>query len=183
MDMVRASQILRTVLDRVQPAAAGVDHRLVGTGAALLQGVTLPVGDLDILVRHRADVDGFASAFSAEECLHRPQWLPPAQQYYAAFLVADARVEVSTVEFPVTTDTVECAGDGPWKHWVPVAVGPHTVPVVRLELRLVSELVRDRPERYQPLLAADLDGVLVRRAMRDRNVPPALQERILRTLR
>jgi hypothetical protein len=42
-------------------AAATVPYRLVGTAAALLQGVDLPVADVDVLLTDRAGVDAFAA--------------------------------------------------------------------------------------------------------------------------
>ncbi len=96
-------------------------------------------------------------------------------------------MEVSTVEMPTDTDTFECIGRGPWQHYVDMDFGKHTVPAVVLELRLVSELVRNRPDRYMPLIkhmrshSADLK--LTRRAMTERGVHPQLQHRILDQLR
>ena len=57
------------------------------------------------------------------------------------------------------------------------------MPVVALELRLVSELVRDRADRYEPLIGhlarhgCDVD--LVRRSMADREVAPGAQAMVL----
>jgi hypothetical protein len=176
-------RILSLVLDQVDPEASGIEYRLVGTGAALAQGVRLPAGDVDILVARRADVDRFAAALPGFRCLDSPAWLTGARQYFARFEVEETEVEISTVEWPADTDTFECIGRGPWEHYVRVRIGRHVVPVIGLELRLVSELVRDRPDRYVPLTGhmrshgADLQ--LVRRAMSERGVDPVLQERIL----
>ncbi|MGW0933770.1 hypothetical protein [Streptomyces sp. NPDC002666] len=193
-DRVRALQgpdelrrLVPHVLDQVDPDAAGLAYRLVGTSAALAQGVLLPVGDVDILVRRREDVDRFAAGLSGSPCLDAPAWLPDAKQYFARFRVDGTDVEISTVEHPADTDTFECAGRGPWTHWVHVGIGRHAVPVVGLELRLVSELVRNRPDRIGPLIAhmrvhgADLP--LVRRAMSERKVEPELAVRVLEQLR
>ncbi|MFG1676582.1 hypothetical protein [Micromonospora sp. NPDC049282] len=93
----------------------------------------------------------------------------------------------STVERPADTDTLECIGAGPWQHYVQVQCGKHMVPAVRPELRLVSELYRDRPDRYMPLIdhmrvhGSDLQ--LVQKAMAERGVQPALQARVLDLLR
>jgi hypothetical protein len=57
------------VLDHAMPACAQIEYRLVGTGAALLHGVQLPAGDIDILVKEREDVDAFGSALSSFKCL------------------------------------------------------------------------------------------------------------------
>jgi hypothetical protein len=179
-------RVLPLVLDQVDPDALGVKYRLGGTAAALAQGVQLPVGDVDILVARRVEVDQFAAALSRFTCLVAPVWLPEGQQYFARLRVEEIDVEVSTVERSVDTDTFECIGRGPWEHYVEVRFGTHVVPVVRLELRLVSELVRDRPDRYVPLIehmrSHGADLLLVQKAMSDRAVDPLLQERVLRQL-
>lgn len=177
------AELLRTlslILRRVGP---GLTYRLVGTGAALAQGVRLPTGDIDILVARRSDVDVCAAALAGFPCLTAPVWLAGPGQYYARFAIEGIDVGFSTVERPVDTDTVECMGSGPWRHYVDVAAREHLVPAVVLELRLVSELVRDRPDRYRPLIehlrqhGGDLD--LLRRSMHDRGVDPAIQRRIV----
>jgi len=174
-------KVLSLILDLVDPA--GFDYRLVGTGAALAQGVQLPTGDIDILVARRSDVDRFAAALAGFRCLEAPAWLPRARQYFTHFEVEEIDAGASTVEVPAETDTVECIGRGPWEHYVEVEMGRHVVPVVRLELRLVSELVRDRPDRSGPITehlrhhGADLQ--LLRRSMSDRGIDPARQAKVL----
>jgi hypothetical protein len=44
------------------PTCAAIDYHLVGTSAALLHGVVLPVTDIEILVRERSNVDAFGLA-------------------------------------------------------------------------------------------------------------------------
>lgn len=179
-------KVLSLVLDHVDPDASGFEYRLVGTAAALAQGVQLPTGDVDILVARRGDVDTFAAALSRFPCLEPPTWLPNARQYFTHFEIDEIDVGSSTVEIPADTGTFECIGRGPWEHYVHIRFGEHLVPVVRLELRLVSELVRNRPDRYVPLIehmrlhGADLP--LVAKAMRDRGVDPVQQQRILAQL-
>lgn len=173
-DRAELQQVLSLVLDRLDPDAPDFEYRLVGTGAALAQGVQLPAGDIDILAARRGEVDRFAAAMSGFPCLEPPAWLPDARQYFTRFHVSEIDVEASTVEVPTDTDTFECIGRGPWQHYVDLDLGRHTVPAVVLELRLVSELVRNRPDRYMPLIehmrsrSADLQ--LTQRAMRDRGV-------------
>lgn len=134
------------------PVCAEVEYRLVGTGAALLQGVPLPTGDIDILVKERAHVDAFGSALASYRCLFAPAWMPEDRQYYAL-----------------------------------VSCGPYTIPAVALELRLVSELLRDRPDRSTPLIqhmgVNGCDTELVRRGMEARSLPQALQEHVLGQLK
>ncbi|MEV0643787.1 hypothetical protein AB0I28_00850 [Phytomonospora sp. NPDC050363] len=178
-------RVLATTLDRLGP---GFDFRLVGTGAALLQGVGLAAGDIDMLVTERADVDRLAAALSDYACLQAPVWLPEARQYFASYAVDGVEVSISTVEWdPPESDTFECVGAGPWRHHVRVDCGGHAVAAVALELRLVAEIVRDRPDRLEAIVAhmrahgADLD--LAARALTDGGVPPERREEVLRALR
>ena len=186
-DRAELQKVLSLVLDRLDPQAPDFEYRLVGTGAALAQGVQLRAEDIDILAARRTGVDRFAAALSGFPCLEPPAWLPDARQYFTRFQVTGIEVEASTVEVPTDTDTFECIGRGPWQHYVDIGFGNHTVPAVVLELRLVSELVRDRPDRYMALIehirshSADLQ--LIQRAMSDRGVDPQLQQRILDQLR
>jgi len=71
----------------------------------------------------------------------------------------------------------------PWQHYVQIDFGKHTVPAVALELRLVSELIRDRPERYTPLIgymrSHGTDLQLVQKSMSDRGVDLMLKQQII----
>lgn len=182
-DRAELERVLSLVLDRIRPIVSSTEYRLVGTAAALVQGVKLPTGDIDILMRKRSDVDQFADALTDFPCLGRPVWLPRARQYFTHFDVNEIDTGASTVEVPTDAATFECIGSGPWEHYVEIEVGNHVVPVVCLELRLTSELVRDRRDRYSELIehmrheGADLQ--MLRRSMRDRDVSNALQQRVL----
>ncbi|HST83849.1 MAG TPA: hypothetical protein VLL08_19095 [Kineosporiaceae bacterium] len=186
-DVTELQRVLSAVLDHADPQAAGLAYRLVGTGAALAQGVHLPTGDVDILVARRADVDAFAAALSEFPCLTPPVYLPDAQQYFTRFTIDEIDVDFSTVERSARSDAFECIGRGPWEHYVPIRVGRHVVPAVSLELRLASELVRDRPDRYEPLIQhLRLHGVdlsLAQRAMTGRGVNALLHQQVLDRLR
>jgi hypothetical protein len=184
--MLSQSQLrktLITVLDHVMPACAQVEYRLVGTGAALLQGVSLPTGDVDILVKERASVDAFGAALASFPCLLPPAWMPEARQYYAEYEVNGVGVGISTVEVETESDGLECVGRGPWEHYVLSSCGLYTIPAVALELRLVSELARNRPDRYTPLReymqVNGCDIGLVRRGMEARRLPQARQEKVV----
>jgi hypothetical protein len=184
LDRARLQDTLIAVLDRVLPAYPDIQYRLVGTGAALLHGVDLPAGDVDLTVKERADVDAFCSALSAYECLEPAAWLPHARQYYANYLVNGVEVGISTVEVETESDAIETYGSGPWeRHYVLLPCGPYRVPTVRLELRLITELYRDRPERYEPILAhlqaQGCDLGLVRRGLALGPLPQAVQEEVL----
>ncbi|WP_067144263.1 hypothetical protein [Microtetraspora malaysiensis] len=165
---------LDTVLTAMRAVDAGITYRLGGTSAALLQGVRLPVGDIDLLVARREDVDKFGAALASFPCLNAASWLPQSSQYFARYEVHGVKVEISTVERQAESDGMECAGRGPWQHYVWIACGSHQVPAVRLELRLATELVRDRADRYEPLLdymsAHGCDVDLLHRAMRDQGL-------------
>ncbi|MGW0482826.1 hypothetical protein [Nonomuraea sp. NPDC003214] len=165
---------LDTVLTTMRAAGADITYRLGGTSAALLQGVRLPVGDIDLLVARREDVDTFGAALASFPCLYAASWIAESSQYFARYEVHGVKVEMSTVEKPFDSDGMECIGRGPWQHYVWVACGSHRVPAVRLELRLATELVRDRADRYEPLLrhlsAHGCDVDLLDRAMRDQGL-------------
>ncbi|BEL06661.1 hypothetical protein Q0Z83_048520 [Actinoplanes sichuanensis] len=179
MNRRRLQSVLVPFLDRVP---AHTEFRLVGTASAVARGVPLSVGDVDVLMRRRSDVDTIAAALTDLPCRVAPTWLPEARQYFAAFTVDGIALEISTVEWPADTDTLECAGPGPWAHYDLVELGPRRVPVVSLELRLVTELVRNRPDRFKPLLTHIRryggEHSLLLRAMRDRQVDPALRKHV-----
>jgi hypothetical protein len=176
-------ETLVIVLDHSMPACAQIEYRLVGTGAALLQDVLLPTGDIDILVKERESVDAFGSALASFKCLFSPAWMPEDRQYYADYEVNGVGVGISTVEVETESDGLECVGRGPWEHYVLVSCGPYTIPAVALELRLVSELTRNRPDRYTPLIqhmqVNGCDIELVRRGMEARSLSQTLQEKVL----
>ncbi|MEU6713785.1 hypothetical protein ABZ897_20110 [Nonomuraea sp. NPDC046802] len=182
-----------TALDMALDARGAADtdmaYRVCGTSAALLQGVRLPVGDIDILLASREDVDTFAAALSSFPCLYTASWIPESSQYFTRFQVKGVQVELSTVERQADSDAMECLGSGPWQHHVLITCGSHHVPVVRLELRLVSELLRDRADRYDPLLdylgTHGFDSDLLQRAMNAHHIPAhhqrLVQDRLARS--
>jgi len=186
LDLGKLRQVLTAVLDRAMPACAAVEYRLVGTGASLLQGVALPARDVDLLVKERAGVDTFSTALRAFKRLTPPVWLDDARQYFAEYEVDGVGVGVSTVEWETDSDGIECLGRGPWEHYAIIRCGVHAVPAVALELRLVSELARDRPDRYEPLIefmrARGCDIELVKRGMQARNLLVTMQVRVIERL-
>lgn len=183
LDRDHLLETMTIVLDHVRRACPEVAYRFVGTGAALLHGVDLPAGDIDILVKERSDVDAWGAALASFTCLFPPTWLPDAHQYYANVEVNGVEVGISTVEVDTASDAIETLGSGSWEHFSLIACGPHTVPTVALELRLVTELYRDRRDRIAPIIlylrahGCDLD--LVRRGMALGPLQQALQEDVL----
>ncbi len=152
LSVERLQDALIAFLDATVPTCAHVVYRVVGTGAALLHGVPLPAADIDILVKERADVDALDATLSAYPCLVSPVWLPDSRQYYAGYDVHGVEVELSTVEIDSDADTIETFGRGPWEHYVLIPCGRYAVPTVALELRLITELYRNRPDRIRPLI-------------------------------
>ena len=187
LDRPKFLEALGAFLNITMPACAQVTYRLVGTGAALLHGVTLPTGDIDILVRERKDVDAFGAALSSLTCLESPAWLPHARQYYGNWEVRGVQVGISTVEVPSDADTVETVGRGQWEHYVLLPCGRHSVPTVGLELRLITELYRNRPDRYRPLIqfmqVNGCDQDFVRRGIAGAGVPEAVRNKTLERLK
>jgi len=92
------------------------------------------------------------------------------RQYYAEFRINGVDVGISTVEIETDLDWIETYGSGPWVHYVLLPCGAYIVPTVRLELRLLTELYRDRPERYNPLIEFmkidGCDATLLRRGIK-----------------
>ena len=115
-DALELQGLLTLILDRISRSSENFQYRLVGTAAALLQGVDLPTVDIDILVTRRADVDAFAASLVGYPCLWPPSWLGEERQYFTHFAVSGIDTGASTVEVPVEADTFECLGSGPWDH-------------------------------------------------------------------
>ncbi|MEU4233906.1 hypothetical protein AB0F17_57350 [Nonomuraea sp. NPDC026600] len=172
--LVDVTSALEAALTALKAVGADPMYRVGGTSAALLQGVHLPVGDVDVLVARREDVDTVAAALSSFPCLYAASWFPESSQYFARYEVNGVQLEISTVEHETDSDEMECIGRGPWQHYVLITCGSHRVPVVRLELRLATELLRDRSDRYEPLLdhmaTQGFDADLLDRAMAARGL-------------
>ena len=181
--------VLLKVLPKLQAVLAETDYRLVGTAAALSYGCELPVGDVDFLMRDRKHVDAFSDALSEYHCLVKPrseQWSPPPQeagQYWCRYDIDGISVEASTVEVNTESDCIEVSGSGPWTHHVGMKVGMCVLPTVKIELRLATELSRNREDRYEPILGwmakNGCDLSLLKRAMDARRVPVGLQQAVL----
>lgn len=186
LDRRQLEESLIAFLDASMPICSDVDYRLVGTAAALLHGVKLPTADMDILVRDRSAVDAFAAALSVFQCLQAPAWLPDTQQYYANYTVKKVEVGISTVEIESDIDIIETFGRGPWEHFKVLPCGRYQVPTVALELRLITEIYRDRPDRYEPLIefmrAQGCDVDLVQRGIAAAGLPEDRQHDVLRML-
>lgn len=183
----RFFEALTALLDHAMPACAGIEYRLVGTGAALLHGVALPAADIDILLRERSGVDAFCAALAPFRCIEGPVWLECSRQYYANYEVNGVEVGLSTVEVDSVTDTRETFGRGPWERFSLLACGRHSVPAVALELRLVTELFRNRSDRFDPLIrhmqrhGCDLE--FLGRSLMTVEIPQPLLDEVLSRLR
>lgn len=186
LDQVRLRDTLITFLDHTMPTCSRIDYRLVGTGAALLHGVSLPAADVDILVRERSSVDAFGLALSRFRCLEVPAWIAGARQYYGNFEVNGVEVGISTVEATSDSDTIETFGRGPWEHFAFLSCGRHAVPTVALELRLITELNRNRPDRYQPIIQFmqrnGCDPVFIHRGLAAAGLSQTVQDAVLEQL-
>ena len=176
LDRARLVETLTLVLDHGPPQGE-VPYRLVGTGAALLHGVDLPVGDIDLLLVDRAGVDAFCAALAPFKCLEPATWLSEARQYYANYLVNGVEVGLSTVEIETESDAIETYGSGPWElHYSLLPCGPYQVPTVDLELRLITELYRAHLREH------GCDLALVRHGLSGGWLPQDRVESVLRQL-
>ena len=73
-------------------------------------------------------------------------------QYFSLFTIAQTNVEISTVEIESRLDIMETFGRGPWEHYSLIALEKYNIPVVNLELRLITEVLRGRKDRIDPIL-------------------------------
>ena len=186
LDQNRLRETLISVLDCAMPACAHIEYRLVGTGALLMHGIEAPTSDVDLLVKLREEVDAFGAALAPFECLVAPAWLPEGRQYYGSYRVNGVEVEISTVEIDADTDYAETFGRGPWNFFTSLACGAYTIPVVTLELRLITELSRNRPDRYEAIIshmqANGCDINFIQRGMASTGLPQDLQTQVLTQL-
>ena len=176
--------VLATVLSEVPDS----EIRLVGTASCVLRGIDMPAGDVDILFRDRGDIDTWVAALRIDhEVETAPSWEEDSSQYFARIRVDDVNVELSTVEVSTDSDTTECFGDGPWKHFDILAVDGRAVPAVRLELRLITELARGREDRYRPIIeylrTNPYDEGLIRRGLMNVGASESSLERVLEQLK
>ena len=175
----------------LRPLLPGIEQRhervrIVSTASSLLRGVDVPAGDVDILAKTRDVVDELARELDEADATRdaAPRWIhtPFGGQYIADARVGGVLVQISTVELsePDPSYLAECAGDAAWRHFDVVEVGGYTIPVVASELRLLSDVMRGRPERWRPVAAslardgydeALLDAVMSR-------LPPALEAEV-----
>ena len=151
IEIAQVEAVLSVLLGTDATAVRDTDYRIVGTAAALIHGVRLPAGDIDVLLKERADVDAFSAALSTWSCLSPAKYLECSRQYFASYDVNGVEVQFSAVEVCNESDTGECTGLGPWTHYSLLTCGSRQVPVVSLELRLLTELARGRADRYVPI--------------------------------
>ena len=152
--MITADQVaaaLSPVLDDLVRLSERV--RVVGTASSALRGIVLPVGDVDILARDRAAVDELVLAFGSPSATVIET--PFGHQYLADHVIGGVPVQVSTVESTASgrRRLAECVGEAPWRYYSLVDVAGQPIPVVASELRLASDLMRGRADRWGPIAA------------------------------
>ena len=188
-DVVAALRPLLPTLERLLD-----EVRVAGTASSLLRGIDLPAADVDILAREATIVDALLAAAETapgSRVVSAVDWVerPAVRQYLAEVEIAGVPVQFSTVE---ATDAAgdagrlaECTGFAPWRHFDVLEVEGHRVAVVASELRLLSEVIRARPDRWGPigagLAAAGYDAKLVA-AIAERRLGPGRREVFLRAL-
>jgi hypothetical protein len=111
------------------------------------------------------------------EVVDGPMWLGDASQYFARLNASGVIIELSTVEVDADTDANECVGSGPWVHFDLVPCGEFSVLAVALELRLVTEVARQRADRWTPIVeyfrSHPCDVALVERGLVEHSMPTA----------
>jgi hypothetical protein len=180
LDRAGVERVLTSVLTRMPTA----DVRLVGTASSLLRGIATPAGDIDILFRDRAVVDAWFAVLSSDlEVETPPVWIADTKQYFARVYSVGGAVELSTVEIHSDTDTMECAGSGPWQYFDLVPCGDGTFPTVATELRLLTEVARSRENVYRPIVEhlriVGCDVALIRRGLASLGATPEAVDQVL----
>ena len=150
--------------------APEAEVRLVGTASSVMRGIELPANDVDILFHDRSGVDSWFSALSAHlDVSDPPAWIGGSMQYFTRMHDGDVTIELSTVEIETDADTIECFGEGPWRYFDLVPCGARTIPAVATELRLITEVLRGRTDRYRPIVdhlrGVGCDVALIRRGL------------------
>jgi hypothetical protein len=153
------------------------EFRLVGTAACVLRGIDMPASDVDVLFQGRDAIDAWAASLAdVAHVTDPPSWLDDASQYFARVAIEGVTVELSTVEIDADTDTAECVGSGPWVHFELVRCGGYTVPTVALELRLLTEVSRQRTDHAELIVdylrSHPCDVALVERGLAELATPP-----------
>jgi hypothetical protein len=168
--VITADQVVRAIYPLLDDLVRLSDRvRLVGTASSALRGIDLPVADVDVLARDRDTVDQLvvASASAPATIIETPF----GHQYLAEHRLDGVPVQFSTVESKGTgrRRLAECAGETPWRYFSLIDVAGRHVPVVASELRLASDLMRGRDDRWRPiaahLLANGFDLELLSRAV------------------
>ena len=131
-----------------------IDYRIVGTSSSLLQGVNLPCNDIDILVKDRKAVDKFSANMCTYQINKNPYFINynNGGQYICEIGVNGVIVEMSTCEWETPSEYVETYGVGPWKYFTKVNFDSYEIFGVKNELRLLTELARNRQDRIGPLV-------------------------------
>ena len=179
-------EVLITIFDEIGEVIGKHEYRIVGTAAALLQNVEISTNDVDILFKEREGIDEVHQILSKFNCLKEPEFLGNEEvggQYLAIYEIGEITVELSTVEYEAETDGMECFGKGPWKHYETIKIENYEIPVIRLELRLISEVYRKREERVDQLIKHLRDKKcnlsLIRRGLSERKISEETQKNII----
>lgn len=179
----RLLDVLKKVLDASEALLSPDRYRLLGTTASILHGAKTPSKGVDFLMRDRESVDAFHLALAQFKIDSPPTYLPEDKQYWASYFVDGVHIGVTTTEWESHGDHIEPSGDGPWTYYTSIPWGQHNVPTVNLELRLVSELFRNRADRYEPLIqfmsTKQVDVDLLRRGMAERQIPEEWQVEVI----
>ncbi len=183
---------------------AKVGWAVIGSGASTLQGCRLPPADIDILFAEPEGVHQFAQFMSVFAVPRRPRegelWLssreqpvafePPDPQKevwnFGRWMIADCKIEAAHIARPagdpsMAQDWICEPGPRIWPHIRHVPFGRYQVPVVPLEIRLGTELLRERKERVDEIVAVlqgqGHDRELLRQALSRQHL--AVAERLL----
>ncbi|WP_127583542.1 hypothetical protein [Paenibacillus koleovorans] len=172
---------------------------LVGSVGSVLQGCDMTPGDVDIYVRHHADVERFArilEGYSLQRKYEGPlgnDWLSSIEQPVftqtfgsgftwtkGCWLIEGFKVEVvhisdsAGIPDSLSGEGIWEGGRFIWSYCKLVKCGAFSIPAVPLEIQLESNLRRKRMERVQSIVAAlkqnGYDADLLNKALSTENL-------------
>ena len=181
------SDILRDVLDCISTVISAEQYLLCGTAAGLFQGVFQPVRDINLLAKTRTQVDDFSHALRIYPQVEKPIYTESEKLYRATHLIRGVEVSMTALDTSQEDSENMVTSLSPWDYYTEVKIDSHTIRTEALELRLASEIARERPRHYLPLIkhlqkhGADVD--LAQRAMAAKAIANDTMRKVISQIR
>lgn len=150
------SKDIESVLDEIIPACALLhfDYVFVGRTALVLQGIDVPISDVDIAT-HKEGVFGFAYTFN-KYVLTPPCWSETQQMagYFSQYIIQNVLVEIMGETHNKISG--QLLPYNPIKHTTPVIFKGNLISTMQLEDQLITNLLLERFDRVEILFEETL---------------------------